>query len=402
MKKENKNKELIKQLKENYEINSAKDIQEALKDLFKDSLQDLLDAEFDSHMGYEKSSREDESDNYRNGTYPKKVRSTYGPVEVEIPRDRNADFEPLVIPKHKRDVSDIEDKVIGLYSRGLSTREISDEIEELYGVSLSATMVSNITDKIIPKIKEWQNRALQSVYPVVFIDAVHFNVRSDSKIVKKAAYIVLGYDTDGNKDILGLWIGENESAKFWLTVLTELKQRGVKDILILCSDGLTGIKDAISATFPNTVQQRCIVHIIRNSIKYVGYKDYKEFTKDLKNVYQANTEEIALNKLDEIESKWGTKYPHSIKCWKNNWTEIAHMFNYSPELRSLIYTTNAIESLNRSIRKYTKSKGSFPSDEALMKNLYLSLNVITERWTSRVRNWNLIINELSIIFEGRV
>lgn len=400
MKKENK--EIVKYLKENYEINSAVDIQKALKELFKETLQDMLEAEFDNHMGYDKSSRNDESDNYRNGTYSKNVRSTYGNVEIEMPRDRQAEFEPIVIPKHKRDVSDIEDKVIGLYARGMSTREISEEINELYGVTISATMISNITDKIIPRIKEWQNRPLNMVYPIIFIDAMHFNVRSESKIVKKAAYIVLGYDTDGNKDILGIWIGENESAKFWLSVLTELKQRGVKDVLILCSDGLSGIKEAISATFPSTVQQRCIVHIIRNSIKYVGYKDYTEFMRDLKGIYEAKDEVTALEALDEFEAKWGSRYPHSIKPWRNNWDEIAHMFNYSSELRRLIYTTNAIESLNRSIRKYTKSKGSFPSDDALMKNLYLSLSVIMRRWTLRVRNWNLIINELSILFEGRI
>jgi len=402
MKKEQKNSELIKLLRENYDINSASDIKEALKDLFKDTIQDIMNVEFDEHMGYEKSSRHDENNNYRNGSYNKKVKSTYGTIDVEVPRDRNSDFEPQMIPKHKRDISDIENQIISLYSLGLSTRDISNELNEMYGIDVSATMISNITDKILPKIRDWQTRTLDSTYPIIFIDAVHFNVKSETKIVKKAAYIVLGYDINGNKDILGIWVGENESSKFWHTVLTELKQRGVKDILILCSDGLSGIKDAINASFPQTVQQRCIVHMIRNSTKFVGYKNYKEFCKDLKTVYQASSEKEALENLELFNEKWGSIYPHSIRVWKDNWNEISHMYNYSPELRTLIYTTNAIESLNRGIRKYTKSKGSFPTDDALLKSLYLSINVITKRWTARVRNWSLIINELSILFDDRV
>ena len=290
MKENNQGKEILKLLQENYDIKTAQDLSGALKDMFKGALQDMMNAEFDTSMGYSKYDKKSEKTNYRNGTTKKKLKSEFGEFDFETPRDRNGEFEPKIVPKNTRDVSGIEDKIISLYGRGLTTREINEQIQDLYGIEVSATMVSNITDQIIPEIKEWQERPLDSVYPFVFIDAVHFSVREDNHVVKKAAYIVLGINSEGFKEILGIWIGENESAKYWLGVLNELKQRGVKDILILCSDNLTGIKDAINAAYPNTVQQRCIVHMIRNSVKYVNYKDLKEFTKDLKQIYTSSNE----------------------------------------------------------------------------------------------------------------
>ena len=300
MKENNKGKDLLKLLQENYEIETAQDLSGAIKDLFKDALQQMMNAEFDTSMGYSKYDKHVEKTNYRNGSTKKNLKSEFGEFEFETPRDRNGEFEPKIVPKNKRDVSGIEDKIISLYGRGLSTREINEQIQDLYGIGVSSTMVSNITDQILPEIKEWQNRQLDDIYPIVFIDAVHFSVRQDSQVVKKAAYIVLGVDKEGSKDILGIWIGENESAKFWLGVLNELKQRGVKDILILCSDGLTGIKEAIQAAFPKTVQQRCIVHIIRNSVKFVYYKDKKEFCNDLKTIYTANNEKEGYNNLQKV------------------------------------------------------------------------------------------------------
>ena len=275
--KNNSGKEILQLLQDNYDIKSAKDLSSALKDMFKGALQEMMNAEFDESMGYSKYDKTKEKTNYRNGSTKKNLKSEFGEFEFETPRDRNNEFEPKIVPKNTRDVSGIEDKIISLYGRGLTTREINEQVHDLYGIEISATMVSNITDQIIPKIKEWQSRPLDSVYPIVFIDAVHFSVRQDNRVVKKAAYIVLGINKEGYKDILGIWIGENESSKFWLGVLNELKQRGVKDILIMCSDNLTGIKEAIDTAFPNTMQQRCIVHMIRNSVKFVSYKDLKEF-----------------------------------------------------------------------------------------------------------------------------
>jgi transposase-like protein len=272
-----KTNEVVKYIIENYDIKSANDIGDALKDLFSETLQEMMNAEFESQIGYEKNDSTTPKDNYRNGYSSKNVKSKFGDIDLTIPGDRNAEFDPMIVPKHKRDVSGIEDKIIGLYGRGMSTREISDEIQDIYGIEVSHTMVSNITDAILPKIKEWQYRPLYNVYPIVFIDAVHFNVKENGRVVKKAAYIVLGVDMEGNKDVLGIWIGENESAKFWLSVLNDLKNRGVRDILIICSDGLSGLKEAINASFPEAVRQRCIVHLIRNSTKFVSYKDLKEF-----------------------------------------------------------------------------------------------------------------------------
>ena len=402
MKENNQGKEILKLLQDNYDIKSAQDLSGALKDMFKGALHEMMNAEFDSSMGYSKYDKKSEKNNYRNGTTKKTLKSEFGEFEFETPRDRNGEFEPQIVPKNVRDVSGIEDKIISLYGRGLTTREINEQIQDLYGIEVSATMVSNITDKIIPEIKEWQERPLDEVYPFVFIDAVHFSVREDNRVVKKAAYIVLGVDTEGFKEILGIWIGENESAKYWLGVLNELKQRGVKDILIMCSDNLTGIKDAINTAFPNTIQQRCIVHMIRNSVKYVNYKDLREFTKDLKLIYTSQNEKKAHEKLQEIKNKWKDKYLISFKTWEENWDAICPFFQFSDPVRKIMYTTNTIESLNRQFRKYTKTKSVFPTDMSLLKCLYLSTKNISKKWDQTYRNWGTILSELSIMFDGRI
>lgn len=386
----------------NYEINSAKDIADALKDMFSDTLQTIVDAEFDTHMGYEKHNNIVEKENYRNGTYDRTLKSEFGNLNLNMPRDRNAEFESTLIPKNKRDVSGLEDKVINLYASGLSTREITESIQDLYGINLSPTMISNITDAVIKDVEEWQKRPLNPVYPIIFIDAIHFNVKDANTIVKKAAYVILGVTTEGMKEVLGIWIGENESSKYWLSVLNELKNRGVKDILIICSDGLTGISDAIKAVYPQAMQQRCIVHLIRNSTQFISYKDRKDFCADLKTIYRANTEKEARENLEKVKKKWSSKYPRSLNVWENNWEAICTLFNYSKELRKIMYTTNAIESLHRSYRKYTKTKGVFPSDISLMKSLYLSTKKIEKKWTTRYANWDMIYNELNILYPDRM
>ena len=395
-------KEILRLLQEKYELNSAKDLSTALKDMFKDALQEMMNAEYDSSMGYSKYDKSMEKNNYRNDTTKKNLKSEFGTFEFETPRDRNGEFEPKIVPKNVRDVSGIEDKIISLYARGLTTREINEQIQELYGIEVSATMVSNITDQIIPEIKEWQNRALDEVYPIVFIDAVHFSVREDNRVVKKAAYIVLGINKEGYKEILGIWIGENESSKFWLGVLSDLKQRGVKDILIMCSDNLSGIKQAIETAFPNTIQQRCIVHMIRNSVKFISYKHLREFCKDLKSIYTSLNEKEGYDKLQEVKTKWEDKYPSALKIWEDNWDSICPFFQFSNDVRKIMYTTNTIESLNRQFRKYTKTKAVFTTDISLTKCLYLATMNITKKWTQPYRNWGPILSELSIMFDGRI
>ena len=402
MKKNNQGKEILKLLQDNYDINSAQDLSSALKDMFKGALQEMMNAEFDSSMGYSKYDKTKEKNNYRNGSTKKMLKSEFGEFEFETPRDRNGEFEPKIVPKNKRDVSGIEDKIISLYSRGLTTREINEQIQDLYGIEVSATMVSNITDQIIPEIREWQQRPLDEIYPIVFIDAVHFSVREENRVVKKAAYIVLGINKDGYKEILGIWIGENESSKFWLGVLNDLKSRGVKDILIMCSDNLSGIKDAINTAFPDTIQQRCIVHMIRNSVKFVSYKDLKEFCNDLKTIYTSNNEEQGYEKLQEVKEKWKAKYSSAFKTWEENWDAICPFFQFSEQIRKIMYTTNTIESLNRQFRKYTKTKSVFPTDMALLKCLYLATKNISKKWGQAYRNWGPILSELSIMFDGRI
>lgn len=363
----------------------------------------MLEAELDEHLGYERyEPTEEPKSNYRNGHTSKTLKSSVGPVEIDVPRDRNSEFEPKVIPKHKRDISDIENKIIAMYARGMSTREISEQIQDIYGFEVSAEMVSKITDRILPEIEEWQNRPLDEVYPIIFIDAIHFSVKNDGLVTKKAVYVVLAITTEGLKDVIGIYVGENESSKFWMGVLNDLKNRGVKDILILCADALTGIKDAINAAFPNTEYQRCIVHQIRNTLKYVSDKDRKEFAKDLKRIYTAPNEETGYEQMLEVSEKWDKKYPAAMKSWKTNWDVICPFFKYSKELRKIMYTTNAIESLNSSYRRLNKSRTVFPSDQALMKSIYLATLKITAKWTMRYRDWGMILGQLQIMFEGRI
>lgn len=352
-----------------YDIQSADDIQEALKDLLSGTLQDMLEKEMDDHLGYDRYERSGEP-NYRNGTKSKTVRSKYGEFQVDVPQDRQSSFEPQVLPKRQKDISSIDDKIIALYAKGMTTRQISEMIEDIYGFEVSEGMVSDITDKLLPRIEEWQNRPLSSVYPIVFIDAVHFSVRDDG-VIRKLADVVLGINEDGMKEVLSIVVGENESSKYWLSVLNSLKNRGVQDILILCSDGLTGIKDAISAAFPKTEQQRCIVHMVRNTLKYVANKDMKTFAKDLKTIYTAANEESARKQLEAVTRKWSGQYPSAMNRWNDNWDAISPIFKFSKEVRTAFYTTNAIESLNSCYRRLNKQRSVFPSSQALMKALYL-------------------------------
>jgi putative transposase len=381
----------------------VEDIQRTLKELFADTLQEMLEAEMDDQLGYAKHDvKNKETKNSRNGYSKKTVTSEFGDVEIEIPRDRQGEFEPLIVKKHQKQMPAIEDQIIALYAKGVSTRDIQDHLHQLYGIEVSPTLISNVTAKIMPLIKEWQNRPLQSVYAVVYLDAIHFKVKQDGAIVNKAAYMVIGIDLDGHKDVLGIWIGEHETSKFWLLVLSELRNRGVQDILIICVDNLKGFSEAIRACYAKTEVQKCIIHQIRNSIKYVSYKDLKKVTAALRPIYTATTEEAALQELEQFEAAWGTKYPLIVKSWRNNWDELSTFFKYSPEVRKLIYTTNIIESYHRQLRKVTKGKAIFPTDDALLKMLYLATMDVLRKWTGRVQNWAQILLQLTVHFPDRV
>lgn len=371
---------LIQGLLQEYDIQSAEDIQDALKDLLSGTIQDMLETEMDDHLGYDRYERSGEP-NYRNGMKSKTVRSKYGEFQVDVPQDRQSSFEPQILPKRQKDISSIDDKIISMYAKGMTTRQISETIEDIYGFEVSEGMVSDITDKLLPRIEECQNRPLSPVYPIVFIDAVHFSVRDDGVIRKLAAYVVLGMNEDGMKEVLSIVVGENESSKYWLSVLNSLKNRGVQDILILCSDGLTGIKDAISTAFPKTEQQRCIVHMVRNTLKYVANKDMKAFAKDLKTIYTAADEEAARKQLESVTEKWSAQYPSAMNRWHENWDAISPIFKFSKEVRTAFYTTNAIESLNSCYRRLNKQRSVFPSSQALMKALYLGTFEIAKKWT---------------------
>jgi len=395
--------EVLRKLIEEYDVKTTKDVQEMLKDLFAGTIQEMLEAELEDHLGYERYDNKSKGTaNSRNGYRSKKVKSDFGEVKLSIPRDRNGDFEPRVIKNYENDISGIEDQVIGMYSKGMSTRDISTHLKSIYGIDVSHTLVSKITDRVLPLAHEWQNRALDMIYPIVFMDAIHYKVRSEGRIINKAAYIAIGINLEGIKEILGIWIGENESSKYWLKVLTDIRNRGVKDILIASVDGLAGFADAIKAVFPNTEVQRCVVHQIRNTLNYVSYKHRKEFVKDLKLVYTSATEDTALSELALLEEKWSKHYAIALRSWRNNWDELATYFKYPQEIRTLIYTTNSIESYNRSLRKVTKSKSIFPSDDSLHKSLYLATMDISEKWTQKIRNWNQILAHLSIYFEDRI
>lgn len=371
--------------------------------LFGNIIQQFLEAEMEEHLGREKYERDNRDDkNYRNGYSTKNIRTSFGEVDVDIPRDRKAEFEPKIVKKYETVCNELDKKVIGLYARGMSVDDVAAEIKELYGVDLSPAMISKITDKIMETAVAWQNRSLDPVYPIVYMDAVHFKVREEHRIVSKAAYICMALDMKGYKDILGIWVGEQEGAKFWLSVCNDLKNRGVKDIILACMDGLKGLPEAIKAVFPDVNIQSCIIHQIRNSIKYIASKDSKAFMKDMKAVYQATSEQVAIDALQALEATWGAKYSIVIQSWNNNWDKLSTYFAFPPEIRRIIYTTNALEGFNRQLRKFTKIRTTFPTDESLSKSLYLATEQIMKKWTSPVQNWSLILAQLSIMFENRL
>ena len=392
----------------NSEVKRCKTIDDVLgknglvQRLVKDVLENILEAEMDEHLGRDKYQRQSDIEpgerNYRNGYSQKNLRSSFGDVDLDIPRDRKAEFEPQIIKKYETVCNELDKKIISLYAKGMTTSDIQAEIEDLYGITISPSMVSKITDKVIATATEWQNRMLDKIYPIVYLDAMYFKVRSNGKIVNKAVYICLGYTMEGYKDILGLWVDEAEGAKFWLGICNDLKNRGVKEILIACMDGLKGLPQAIQTVFPSANIQTCIVHQIRNSIKYIASKDKKSFMKDLKEVYKAPTEELALAQLDKLKETWGNSYGMVIESWYNNWNNLSTFFDFSPRIRKMIYTTNALEGFNRQVRKYTKSRTIFPTDESLNKCVYLATMEIMEKWTQPVPNWGATLAELTLFF----
>ena len=392
-------------LKENdISIKSGNDVNSIMRDMMSVLLEGALDEELNEELGYSKYDyRNKETDNSRNGHSRKTMRTSYGDMDVAIPRDRKGKYEPQMIPKYQNTVTqDMEEKIISMYAKGMTTRDISAHLKDVYGVDASAEMISHMTDRILPIAKEWQNRPLERKYAIVFMDAVHFHVREDNRTVKKAVYVAIGVKLNGKREVLGMWVGGNESAKYWLSVLNEIKNRGVEDIMIVSVDGLTGFGDAIHAVFPQAEIQRCIVHQIRYSTKFISYKDLKPFMADLKLVYKADTEDLALTALEDLEEKWGKKYPASIGSWRNNWTQLSTYFKYPSEIRKLIYTTNSIENFNRQLRKVTKSKTIFPTDDALFKMLYLAMMDATKKWTGKAWDWGLTLDQLCIYFGDRI
>lgn len=404
---EKASKELLREFVNSQHFTSTTEIMNSMKELFSDVLQQVMEAELEAKLGYEKSERMSERveggavKNYRNGYSKKTVKTQLGEVDVKIPRDRNGEYEPQIIGKYNRNADGMEEKILALYSCGMSQRDISEQIKNLYDVDISDGLVSKIVEKITPEITAWQNRPLESVYPFVFMDAIHYKVKENHQYITKAAYVVLGIGLDGRKDILGVWIGENESAKFWLSVMNDLKNRGIKDVYVFCVDGLTGFREAINAAFPKSQIQRCIIHQIRSSTRYVSYKDIKAVMSDLKKVYQAINEDEAMNALIEFKEKWAKTYPSCVRSWEENWDILSTFFAYPAEVRRIIYTTNIIEGLNRQFRKITKNKPSFTSDDSLRKILYLASKNIVEHWTSVCRNWDMVSDQLRIMFSDR-
>lgn len=396
--------DLISELLSTANVQSMDDIQELFKETIAAFMEHSLEAELDEELGYEPYDYKNKAtDNSRNGHSKKTLRTSMGKVELDVPRDRNGEFEPQILPKNQTSISqDMESKIISMYSKGMSTSDIETHIRDIYGLSVSDSTVSRITDKILPEAKEWQQRPLESVYAVVFLDAIHYHVRSEGQIVKKAVYIAIGIDLDGRKDVLGMWVGENESAKFWAGVLNNMRNRGVEDILIACTDMLTGFSQAINAVFPQTDIQNCIIHQLRNSSKYVSYKDLKELMADLKRVYAAVDEPSAHDALDDFAAKWDSKYPKISKSWYENWANLSTYFKFPQELRKLIYTTNAIEGFNRQLKKVTKAKSVFPTDDSLFKMLYLAMKDITKKWTGRRQDWSKIYAQLAVYYGDRI
>ena len=381
---------------------STGDIQSKLKRLFAGTIEQMLEAEMDEHLGYEKHTVEGyNTGNSRNGYNKKTIKSDYGETEIAVPRDRKGEFEPQIIEKRQTRTDEIEQKIFAMYAKGMSQRDIEDTVREIYGADIPQTMISKITDKILPEVNEWQYRPLESVYPVIYFDGIVFNSRQDGKIINKCVYSVLGVDMEGRKDILGVWIGENEGASFWANVCSDLKKRGVQDIFIACHDNLKGLSQAINATFPNTKNQLCIVHQIRNSVKFVSYKERKEICADLKKIYGAVNLEDAEFAKEEFREKWNKKYPAILRSWDDNWTELTTFFNYPEEIRRVIYTTNAVEAYHRMVRKFTKSKAILPTEDSIKKVIFLSTREITKKWTMPVRDWGLVYSQFVIFFADR-
>ena len=374
-----------------------------LKDLTKRLLEKALQGEMTHHLGYPKWSPDGRnSGNSRNGRNRKKLKGDFGEMEIEVPRDRNAEFEPVIIPKGQSRFSGFDDKIISMYARGMSTREIQGHLKEIYQIEVSPDFISSVTDSVMESVRDWQNRPLDEVYPVLYLDALMVKVKDQGHIVNKAVYLAIGITMEGHKEVLGMWIEKTEGAKFWLQVITELKNRGVKDIFVACVDGLKGFPDAINAVFPKTEIQLCIVHMVRNSLKFVSWKDRKAVAADLKEIYRPATVELAEKALEAFSAKWDSKYPSITPSWRNNWANIIPLFAYPPDIRRVIYTTNTIESLNMSLRKVLKTKASFPNDDALRKILYLALNNVAKKWTMPIRNWTGAINQFLILFGDRV
>ena len=392
-------------LKENdISIKSGNDVNSIMRDMMSVLLEGVLDEELNEELGYSKYDyRNKETDNSRNGHSRKTMRTSYGDMDIAIPRDRKGEYEPQLIPKYQNTVTqDMEEKIISMYAKGMTTGDIEAHLKELYDLDISDSTISRITDKIMPLVKEWQERPLQEIYAVVYMDAIHYHVRSEGRIVKRAVYIALGIDMDGKKDVIGMYVGENEGAKFWLSIINGLKNRGVQDILIACVDGLNGFPQAIEAVYPKTEIQQCIIHQIRNTTNYVSYKDLKKLMADLKMVYAAPDEAAALEELESFGKKWNSKYPKIYKSWSERWATLSTYFKYPNEVRKLIYTTNAIESLNSTYRKLNRQRSVFPSDTALLKALYLATFEAIKKWTTTIRDWGQVYGELSIMYEGRL
>lgn len=396
--------EKIRELLQSSGVSSMEDIRNLFKETIAEFMENGLDAELDDELGYSRYDyKNKDTDNSRNGHSSKTLRTSFGDVEVSVPRDRKGQFDPQILKKNQTSISqDVEEKILSMYAKGMTTSDIEAHIRDIYGIEVSDTTISRITAKILSVAKEWQQRPLESIYTVVFMDAIHYHVRSEGQIVKKAVYIAIGINLDGKKDVLGMWVGENESAKFWATVLNSLRNRGVEDIFIACTDNLTGFSSAIEAVFPKTEIQNCIIHQLRNSGKYVSYKDIKALMADLKAVYAAVDEAAALDALDTFSERWDKKYPKISQSWRDNWANLSTYFKFPQEVRRLIYTTNTIEGFNRQLRKVTKSKSVFPTDDSLLKMLYLAMMDITKKWTGRRQDWSVIYAQMAIFFGDRI
>ena len=377
-------------------------IQEDLRKLIQQTLREALQAELEEFLGHSKYER-GEKDNYRNGYTSKTLKTAVGEVEIETPRDRKGEFEPKIVKKRQTVLKDFEDKVIALYSKGMSVRDIQELLSDMYGMEVSSSLISKLTERITPKIEEWQSRPLESIYVILFIDCIFYKVREDGRVKDKAVYVIVGVNREGKKELLGFWISETESASFWFKVLNDLKSRGVKDVLIFSVDGLSGISKAIKGAYPQAEVQKCIVHQIRNSLRYVSWKDKREVASDLREIYGAPTLEKAEFKMEEFEKKWGSRYPHIVRSWRNNWEELMTYFKYPFEMRKLMYTTNIIESVNSRFRKATDGKRVFPNDQSVLKSLYLAAQELEKKWNkSAIRDWGIIYGQLSVIFGERL